>query len=347
MKFSRRKKRVILGFLALLFVVFFVIIGSFRFAESIREKQRYEEERAALVPPPPNFVVVENKSMPRIRRYAAQLRPWAQAGVAAEASGRVVETLVEAGDFVEEGTPLVRLDDRLASIAVDQARAQYEESVRLLEEASRLLETRAISRSAFETQSAAVSLDHANLEEARERLSRHEVRAPFSGFVDERLVDKGDAVNLNQPVVRLVDLEKLRVEFFVGERELESFEKGTRLELRLTARPGEVFYPAVDFQARSADPSTRLFRIEAVFENTEKPLPGGLQGVVEAAIEQYQNFPFVPAAAVRFEGRRSRVWKMDTDTGEGSVVEIRVGPEIDGFYPVLEGLRSGDTLLIH
>jgi len=345
MKYSRRKKRVLLGFFALILVVAFFLLASYRFADAMREQRRYEQERMEMKPPAVNLVQVERRDAPQLRRYAAQLRPWMEAGVPAEVAGRVVEVLVEGGDEVEAGQPLIRLDETLSRIAVDQARSRYEEAVRLQAEAQRLLRTRAISETAFQSQVATVRTDQAALADATERLARHTVRAPFTGVVNERLVDLGDAVNLNEPVVRLVDLEKLRVEFYVSENDLFAFPVGKPVSLQLQSQPGRAFTPEVDFVARSADPATRLFRVEAVLPNPGQDLAGGLQGVVEAEIRRFPETPFVPAAAVRFSGRRSLVWKKDA-SGEAVLTDIAVGPEIEGYYPVLEGLAEGDEVFI-
>jgi len=343
MKFTRRTKRVLLGFLALGLIVFFIILASFRFAEAAREKRRYEMEKAELLLPEPNVVTAQARDLQRVRRFTADLRPWIDAEVPAEVAGRVIEILVEGGSEVQPGSVLVRLDETLARIAVDQARARYEESLRLSAEAERLFKTRAISETALQAQISSVRLDQAALAEAAERLQRHTIRAPFPGIVDQRLVDVGEAVNANQPVARVVDLERLRVEFFVTETDLPAFAVGEKIRLLLDSRPDEVLEPSVDFVSPAADPRTRLFRIEAVMTNEEN-LPGGLQGVVEAVSRPFAGRPALPTAAVQFSGRQSLVWKVTP--GGAELTEIRIGPEIDGFYPVLSGLEEGEQVLI-
>jgi membrane fusion protein, multidrug efflux system len=343
MQFTRRTKRVLLGFLALGLVVFFVILASFRFAEVAREKRRYEMEKAELRVPEPNIVTAEVRDLQRVRRFTADLRPWIDAEVPAEVPGRVTEVFVEGGSVVDAGATLVKLDETLARLAVDQARARYEESLRLRAEAERLFKTRAISETAYQAQLSSVRLDKAALEESMERLERHTIRAPFPGIVDKRLVDVGEAVNANQPVARVVDLEKLRVEFFVTDADLAAFAVGRPVRLLLNARPDKLLEPTVDFVSPAADERTRLFRVEAVMQN-ENHLPGGLQGVVQSVTVPFPGLPSLPSAAVQFSGRKSLVWKVLPEGPE--LVEIRIGPEIDGFYPVLDGLASGDRVLI-
>lgn len=342
---SRKTKRVILGFAAVVLAVAFVIIGSFRYLDSQRERQRYEQQRSELKPPPPVPVTIRSEALNRQRRFTAELVPWTDAGVPAEVSGRVIETAVEAGQTVKAGDVLIRLDPVPARIAVDLTRARHTEALRLLSEAETLQKNRVVSRTAFEAALAEARVTKAQLEDAEDRLRRHTITAPFDGVVNQRLVDTGDAVNINQPVVRMVDLERLRVRFDVTERELAAFRPGTQLTIRgLSGREGP-FEATVQFVAGSADPATRLFRVEAELDNRAARLPGGLQGVVDAPIEIFPRGPVVPAAAVRFAGRDAVVLK-DEGTGDPVATRIVVGPEIDGVFPVLEGLREGDRVFI-
>jgi membrane fusion protein (multidrug efflux system) len=345
MFYSRRTKRVILGFTALGLVVGFIVVGSLRVSASAREQRRYEEEQAAMKQPEPNISVIESGSRPQIRRYAAQLKPWMEANVPAEVTGRVVEVMIEAGQSIAKNQPLIHLDDRLASIAVARSKASRDEAHRLLDEASRLLKTRAISDSQYQAQYAMVRIADAELAQSQETLDRHTIRAPFDGIVNARLVDIGDAINVSQPVAEVVDLKQLRIEFFISENDLSAFPEGKALDLQLPSRPGRIFAPKVDFVSRSADQATRLFRVEAVLPNTETPLPGGLQGIISTEVDQFANLPMVPAMAVRFIGKNSMVWKQLPDGGAEQVA-ITVGPELDGVYPVLAGLNAGDRVII-
>lgn len=344
---SRRAKRVAIGTFILVFSIVFILVSVGRYVESARELRRYEEERAAIQAPPINIHTVETRNMPQMRRYSAELRPWMAADVPAEIPGRVTETLVEPGLPVREGDPLVRLDARFASLVVEQAAAQYEESERLRQEAEQLVRTNAVSRTQFDAAAAEARRSRAALEEAKERLARHTVRSPFDGIVNERYVDIGEAVSANEAVASVVDLSRLRVVFYVSEEELEAFQPGRQLDLQVQARPGLSLEPSIDFVSRSADPRTRLFRVEAVLDNAGSDLPGGLQGVVEAEIARFADLPFIPAAGVRFAGRSATVLRPAANLDEDPVpVTVQLGPEIDGFYPVLDGLAAGDRILI-
>ena len=70
---------------------------------------------------------------------------------------------------------------------------------------------KAISSTAYETALSEARIARAAFAEARDSVERHTVKAPFDGTVNARLVDVGDAVNVNEPVVEMVDLKTLRV----------------------------------------------------------------------------------------------------------------------------------------
>ena len=341
MLLSKRTKRLVLGFSAVVLVMVFLLAGSARYLDSRRERQRYEQQRAELRPPEPVSHVIESKPLRRARKFSADVNPWTAAKVPAEVAGTVVETLVEAGQTVKRGDVLVRLDDTRARIAVDLSKARHAEAVRLLGEAERLQKSRVVSQTAFEAAASEARISKAQLDEASDMLARHAVKAPFDGTVNRRMVDAGDAVNLNQQVAEVVDVKNLRVVFDVSDNDLPAFSPGRPISLRVLAGGREELHPTVRFVSRSADPATRLFRVEAALENPG--LPGGLQGIVDAEVEVFPSGPVVPAAAVRFSGRDAVILK---DEGGPVPAKILVGPEIDGVFPVLDGLKAGDRVFI-
>jgi len=345
MLLSRRTKRVILGFTAILIFVVFVLVAAGRYLSGVSERQRFEQERSELKPPEPISVEIVEMPLVRVKRYAADLVPWKQAAVPSEVAGRVIETLVEAGQVVAKGETLVKVEDRRAKIAWELTQARHEEALRLLGEAERLQKSSVVSQTQYEAVFSSAKITKAQLDEAKDAWERHTVKSPFDGVVNQRLVDEGDAVNVNQAVVELVDVERLRVKFMVAGNDLAAFSPGREVEVRLLSGERQKVAAKVDYVSRSSDPVTKMFQVEAVVDNSQREMAGGLQGVVEVEVESFPNGPVAPAAAVRFSGRDAEVL---LDAGDAKPVSTRitVGPEIDGQYPVLEGLKAGDRIFI-
>ena len=356
---SRRAKRLTLGFGFLITLVILVLFSIQRYFANMEAKRRYEEELAQIKPRELYLVAAERRDEVRNRRYAARVAPWIDVEIAAEVQGRVKEVLVDVGSEVEKGDVLVRLDPKMAEIqlaaadaALLNAEAQASEFARLLKEAEALADRNVISNSELESKRASLLMGDAErdrLAAERDRLAenldRHTIRAPFAGEVRDRTVDIGDVVNVNDPLVDLVKLDPLRIIFFVSEFEVSAFLPGKTVKLSIAGMEGEEFLPVVEHVSRSADPKSRLFRIEAALPNSESRILGGTQGIVEASVSQYGNALFIPVSAVRLMGNRAMVEKMGAD-GETRLEEISIGQEMDGSYPVLSGLEEGEKVVV-
>lgn len=345
MRLSRKTKSAVLGFAVVTFAAGFVLTAFTRYLDAQQRRRLAEEERAELRPPAPRAVEVESRALALRRTYSCELAPWMTARAPAEAGGRVVGVYAEAGRRVKAGEALMETDARRARIALAEAEARHAEALRLLGEAERLKGSGAAPVSRYEAAAAEARVAAARLEEARDFVERHTVRAPFDGVVRERLADLGDAVAAGQAVVVVDALDRLRVRFDVAAPDLGAFRPGAVVRVRPgLPRAGER-EARVAFVAGAADPGTRLFRVEAELANEADPLPGGLDGTIEAEVEVFPEGPVVPAAAVRFRGRHAVVLA-EAPGGGMEEREIVTGPEADGFYPVLSGLRAGERIFV-
>lgn len=343
---ARRSKRAILALLAVVAFVVLALSVVARYFESLEQKRRLDDERASLKEREDFIFTVQPRTVERERRYAAAVEPWLVAEVPAEVAGRVAEVKVEAGSRVAKGGELVVLDNEIATIDWQRASARLDEVKRLLAQAEQLSRNRVVSQTEVDALRSEARIAAAEEAGARARLDRHIIRAPFDGSVLQRLVQVGEAVNVNEPVVKLVDVSRLRVVFFVNERDVASFPAGKVIRLRLPARPGETFEVPVVNVAQASDESTRLFQLEAELPNPGETLRGGLTGEASATVGLYTNQLFIPTACARLEGGAAFVLRVRSDEAGPESVRVRVGEELDGFYPVLEGLSAGDRLLV-
>jgi RND family efflux transporter MFP subunit len=343
---ARRSKRAILAFAGLAILVAVMLAAVSRYFDSVEQKRRLQEEKALLKEREDFLFTVEPRTVERERRFAAAVDPWLVANVPAEVAGRVSAVKVEPGSLVETGDPLILLDEEIAASDYRRAEAKLTELQRLLAEAEKLGQSRVVSRTQVEAVRAETRQADAEEDATRARLEDHTIRAPFGGSVVERLVQVGEAVNVNQPVARMVDTSRLRVVFYVNERDIASFPAGTAIQLRLPAAPGQVFDVPVVHVARASDEATRLFCVEGELANADLALRGGLTGEVTAKVGLYENQLFIPTACVRLEGSGATVLRVPPGEGGPENVRVRVGEELDGFYPVLEGLSAGDRLLV-
>lgn len=355
---SRHTKRAIIGFFFALVALLLVGVASRHYFAAQALEIRLEQERAAIVPAEPMLLAIERQTHSRQRAFAVRLQPFQSAALAAEVSGRVEEVLVEVGDDVVEGQLLARINPALARLnltaseaGLAAAQAQLRELQRRASEAERLASMQTVPQTEREAAQAQVAVQEAEIQRLQaevsrqeELLERHEIRAPMAGTVNQRLVEAGDSVNQNQAVATIVILNPLRARFSVSDVEVGSFRPGQEVQVVVEALPGKTFTATISFVARAVDPTSNLYPVEARVVDPEGLIPGGARGRVIAEIHQFSNMLFIPASAVRFDGRRvvAEVWREEQVTER----ELEIGPEIRGSYPILAGMDEGEIVIV-
>ncbi|MFM8984138.1 MAG: hypothetical protein ACKOLA_14870, partial [Spartobacteria bacterium] len=98
------------------------------------------------------------------------------------------------------------------------------------------------------------------------------------------------------------------------------------------------------FVSPGPERNTGLFKIEAILNNKNLALSSKIQGSVEIEVEVFPEGPGIPSAAVRYFADGTSVQR--EEKGKPVAVPVRLGPEIDGFYPVLEGLSAGERVFV-
>ncbi len=207
--------------------------------------------------------------------------------ISAEIAGKVEAVSRRPGDRVARNDLLARLDcsnyhiaRQRAEAALAAARAQLRYARQRLKDAEKLVKKRNISsdeynqRSAeFNRLTAEVNVRQADLDQARWREARCEIRAPFDAVVVERRASQGDYATPGTPLLRLLDLENLEVSAQIQQQDLSAMKAARRLEFRLEGRR----YP---LRLRAVIPvlKKRLRSYEARYLFTAEAAPAGAAG---------------------------------------------------------------------
>lgn len=161
--------------------------------------------------------------------------------ISAETSGRIQVLQVRVGDRVNAGDLLGELDCRdnqlrlrQAGAAVTVAQAQLTLANRQIERTRSLHKDRNISEELYNQREADQKSARANLtsataarEEADVAVARCRITAPFDGIVLERLASEGEWITPGQPLVRLLDSERLEVSAQIPSDRVESLIQGS------------------------------------------------------------------------------------------------------------------------
>lgn len=269
--------------------------------------------------------------------------------VAAEESGVIRELYVDRGDRVAEGDPIAKIDDRVLSAQVQQARAAADLARQTWERRQRLWEEdRVGSEIAYLEAKYAAEQSAASLSALEERLARTVIRAPFTGVLDERHVDIGAMVNPGQSVGRLVDLDPIKVVAGVPERYAPDVHVGDRAVLDFEALDGGPYEASVRYVGSTVDPQNRTFPIEVVLRNPRGSIKPQMVANMALTRRALTDALVVPQdALVRVED--GYVAFVAAEQGGAPVAESRrvvLGPMQRNLVVIESGVREGDRLIV-
>ncbi len=287
--------------------------------------------------------VVEPQRFERSLRLNGTLLAREGIEVRSEISGVVREVGFREGGFVEEGTLLLRLDDRELQAELRAVKAELALAERNEERLGELRERGATSQRDYDEALSRVNVLRARVELLETRISKSAIRAPFSGIVGLRRVSRGDFVTSQDVITVLKDIDELKVDFSVPERHQGDLREG--LAIRVTAggltEPREGAIQAIEPRV---DPATRTITARAVVENEDRRLLPGNFAVIELVFAVNDDAVLVPATALRPGLRETRLFVVKGDKAEERVV--RIGTRLERHVEILEGVDMGEEVVV-
>jgi RND family efflux transporter MFP subunit len=313
----------------------------------------------ASAAPPVSVAESERRAAVQIVLVSGTVTSPQSAVLSPSVDGLIERMDVDAGDRVEKGTVIVALDRELAGLALERVQAEETQTRTALEDARRRLKEavevgpeKGIPETQIKSLRAEVARNEATLEAAtaavRQQAAivrRHDVRAPFTGVVSQRLADVGEWVSPGDGLVELVATDHLRFDFRVPQSYYTSIDASTAVELTLDALPNQVIAGQIQSIVPVKDPGARTFLLRVVAEaEHELPVTPGMSARASIRMNAGREAVVVPRdALLRYPDGRRTVWVADAKAGETTVHEQRVetGLEFDGYIEILSGLEAG------
>jgi membrane fusion protein (multidrug efflux system) len=260
-----------------------------------------------------------------------------------EIAGRIAEFKFDEGERVEQGQPLVVLDDSVWRAQLEQAQAALELAHSNYDRAVDLLNRKAGTTKARDEALAELRVDEAALELAKARLDKTMIRAPFDGVVGLRKVSVGDFVDVGDDMVNLEQIDPLKVDFRVAEVYVGAVKPGQQLQLGVDAFAGEQFTGEVYAIDPLIDESGRSILLRARLPNPDWRLRPGLFVRVSLVLNERNDAIQVPEQALVPQGQDQFVFKVAD--GKAALTKVQVGIRRDGMAEITDGLAPGDVVV--
>jgi membrane fusion protein, multidrug efflux system len=332
---------------------------------------------AGSAPPAPAVTTASplQKTITEWDEYTGRFAAVETVEVRARVSGFIDSVHVNEGQMVKQNDLLFVIDQRPYQIAVEQARADVERAKAKLEIASLdvqratpLVRSQALTEREFDTRksterdaAAQVASADAAVKQAQLNLEWTEVRAPTTGRISDRRVDRGNLITGGQTGATLltviVSIDPIHFVFDGSEadflRYLRLAAAGSRpssrdvqnpVSVRLADEADYAHHGRMDFVDNALNPKTGTIRGRAVFENKNGLLTPGFFGRLRLFGGERETL-LVPDAAIASDQSRKIVFTVADDGTVGTKL-VELGPIVDGLRVVRAGLAPTDRIVI-
>ncbi|HEX9802149.1 MAG TPA: efflux RND transporter periplasmic adaptor subunit [Gammaproteobacteria bacterium] len=307
----------------------------------------------ARPPMPVTVLEMQPQSIPVSLEVVARTEGALETEVRARVGGMIVERLYREGETVKAGQPLFQIDRSTYEIALADARARADRAARELKRLKGLIESNAVSRTAYDDAVSNNEIAQAALRQAQLNLSWTTVTAPVAGTTGRALKSEGNLVSPGSDslLTSIYQLDPIWVRFSLAESDIARLPEG-RLDadsisgVELTLGNGSVYRDGrLNFVASTIDPVLGTRQLRAEFDNADGRLLPGQFVRARLLFGERSGVFLVPQAAL-----------LQTDTGRLVMVadaESKVAPrpvQTAGWHGqdwvVVGGLQAGDRVIV-
>jgi Cu(I)/Ag(I) efflux system membrane fusion protein len=181
------------------------------------------------------------------------------------------------------------------------------------------------------------------LEKSREPTKTLTLYSPFTGYVLEKMVNKGRFVDAGMALYKIADLSVVWLIADIYEYELPAIRLGQQAAIQMSYYPGETFTGKAIYIFPYLDPQTRTVKVRYEFANPHGKLKPEMFTNVEINIRAGEKLA-VPEGAIIDTGIRKLVI-VDKGSGYFEPREVRLGIKAGDFFEVMEGLKDGERVV--
>lgn len=287
------------------------------------------------------YAVVSTTSAPVAITGTGTISAWQDVQVGAETGGlTAVALLVDEGQSVKQGQPLLRMDDVLLQAQLKQAQASATQAQRAYNRAKELFDKGYLSAAALDQAEAAQATTSAALATAQTQLSLATVRAPVSGIVTSRKAVLGQIVQQGAELFHIVRDGRVELNMQVVETDLHHIQPN--MSATVTSDSTGPVAGTVRIVTPMVDPSTRLgvARISVPWASGLRP---GMfaSGRIDAGTQDVMT---VPQSAVVYSENAPGVFVAAPD-GKARMHKVTLGDHLGKDVVIKDGLQPGDKVI--
>ena len=272
--------------------------------------------------------------------------------ISADLPGTVDVVAFDSGQSVREGDVLAKLDTRQELAQLAAAEAQRELARVNFERMQGLLDEQVVSRAEFDRATADLRQGEARVGEIRSAIDRKTIRAPFTGLLGIRHVNRGQYLSAGDALVTLQSLNPIYVNLGVPQQAMDELHVGRDVRISSADGKGAGFTGHITAVDSLVDEATRNVQAQATLPNPGGLLRPGMFVQAEVTLGGSSAIIPLPASAISYAPYGDSVFVVtELKDPNGKAYRgvrqqfVKVGTGRGDQIGIVSGLKAGDEVV--
>jgi len=278
-----------------------------------------------------------------------------------QVAGIVTEVYLESGADAERGSSLVQLDIAVELADLASAKATLQEAEVGFQRQADLIAKRVTSEANLDTARAKRDTASAAVKRIEAVIAQKTIKAPVSGRLGIRKVERGQYVSPGMVLVTLQQLDPIRVDFPMPEQLISKLRVGQQLEVTVDTFPNEIFKGEIESLDARVSQDTRTLLVRGSLPNGRRLLLPGMFANVMVLAGEPRDVVTVPRTAVTYSLYGDSVYAVKSVAAEPPkdgkaevpaepklVAErrfVKTGPAREDRVVILSGVATGEQVI--
>lgn len=290
---------------------------------------------------------VDRKYFSKFFEATGQLEAINEAYISPEVSGQITKINVEEGQRVREGQLLARLNTSLIEKNIEELKTQLNLAEIFYNKQSELWQKGIGSeRQYLEAKNNYETLKN-KLASAQEQYNMSIIKAPINGYVENILLKQGELAVPGMQLMRLVDIDKLKITARLSEAYLPIIKKGDKVTITFPTFPDIVLHEKVSRVGNIVNEQNRTFEVEIEVSNADGRLKPNLLATVKINDYNSENALVVPSLVIRedVKGPYLYIAQQVGDRWVSKKKYVSTGHSYMNETEILSGITEGELVI--
>ena len=276
------------------------------------------------------------------KNLPGELLPFQQSKIAFEITGRISSIYVDIGDRVKKDEVLAKLDDSEVNANLEQAVARLDLANQVLNRFEDLRKKGFISIQDFDKAKSEYLVAKSQVKFFEVKKSQTILRAPYDGFIQNRFVDEGTVINGSNPILEILDANKVEAHVSIPENLVNNLEVSNDYVFEIGQEKDKGKFQRLAPMSASGS-NSRL----AIFEFSDFFIPGSVIDLI-IKIKKSEQGIWLPINSL--SQSEQGLWSVYTVSDDGSNrVEkdlVRILHFENNYAYVSGTLKDGDLVIL-